>query len=80
MDNQSQNTQLNLEALSKMMPGVFLWKKDINSIYSEVNVNCAELFGINHKKDISGLTDYEILCKISEFADLFRQLYMIGQK
>ncbi len=67
------NTQLSLETFSKMMPGVFLWKKNIDSIYTEVNTNCAELFGINNKRDISGFTDSEIPCKISEFAELFRQ-------
>ncbi len=73
MHNQLKNTQLTLEALSKIMPGAFLWKKNMDSVYTEVNTNCAELFGINKKRDISGFTDFEIPCKISEFAELFRE-------
>lgn len=73
MHNQTVDNQLNLEILSKFMPGAFLWKKDLNSIYTDINAGCVELFGISKKRDISGFTDYEIPCKISEFAEVFRQ-------
>ena len=73
MNSLHQNNELSLQTLSKMMPGAFLWKKDINSIYTELNQDCAELFGINKKRDITGFTDHEIPCKIAEFAEIFRQ-------
>jgi DNA-binding CsgD family transcriptional regulator len=63
---------INLNDLSILMPDVYLWKKDLNSRYIELNVACADLFGINPKKDISGLADDEIPCPISEFAEVFR--------
>lgn len=73
MNNQIDTSKICLESLSKMMPGVFFWKKSINSVYMEVNSACAELFGINNKREVSGFTDYDIPCKISEFAETFQQ-------
>lgn len=64
---------IDLNILSKAMPGVYLWKKDINFNYMEINQDCAALFGIPKKKDISGFSDYDIPCKIADFADTFRQ-------
>lgn len=73
MNNQIDRTSFSLESLSKIMPGVFFWKKTSDSVYMEMNAACAELFGINRKREISGFTDHDIPCKISEFAELFQQ-------
>lgn len=69
----SQPLDFNLEVLSDYMPGAFLWKKDLNSVYMETNAACANLFGFRRKRDISGFVDEEIPCKIAEFAEVFRQ-------
>jgi DNA-binding CsgD family transcriptional regulator len=73
MNPYSTNHELNLEWLSQLMPGVYFWKKDKNSVYTDLNQNCAELFGIRSKRDFTGLTDDDIPCKISEFSGIFRQ-------
>ena len=73
MNNLALNNEFNLEALSNKMPGAFLWKKNLDSVYTELNYDCAELFGINKKRDILGFTDQDIPCKISEFAEVFRE-------
>lgn len=65
--------EINLEALSRYMPNVLLWKKDLNSIYIEANKTCAELFGFSKKKEVIGITDAEIPCPISELAETFQQ-------
>ncbi|MFI4919072.1 MAG: LuxR C-terminal-related transcriptional regulator [Legionellales bacterium] len=72
--NRDQSTEsLNLEVLSKHMPGVFLWKKDRNSVYMEANKACTDLFGFSNRNDVGGMTDAEIPCKISECAHLFQK-------
>jgi DNA-binding CsgD family transcriptional regulator len=67
------NNELDLDVLSQMMPEVFLWKKDINSVYTAINKDCAELFGIKKGRHFSGFTDHDIPCKISEFSEQFQQ-------
>lgn len=54
------------------MPGIYFWKKNLDSVYLEINESCAELFGFAKNIDIVGFTDDEIPCKISEFADSYR--------
>jgi DNA-binding CsgD family transcriptional regulator len=71
--NLKQSALSNLNELSRWMPGVFLWKKDVNSVYTEINQECAHLFGLKKKGLLSSFTDYEIPCKISDYADTFRQ-------
>ena len=67
------NEGLNLEILSRHMPGVFLWKKDRNSVYMEANKACMDLFGFANSSEVGGITDEDIPCKISEYASLFQQ-------
>lgn len=57
----------------EQIPGIFLWQKNIDCIFMESNNECAVLFGFNKSKDLVGLTDYDIPCKLVECADIFQK-------
>lgn len=73
MINHTSGNDISLEHLSQLMPGAYFWKKNRDSVYTDINQDCAALFGFNKKKTMIGFTDEEIPCRIAEFADLFRQ-------
>lgn len=52
--------------------GVLMWKKDLKSVYIDVNHETALEFGYKKIEDMLGSTDYTTPCKLSDFADIFR--------
>lgn len=52
--------------------GLLTWKKDLQSVYIDVNYETAREFGYKKIEDMIGSTDYTTPCKLSDFADIFR--------
>lgn len=55
------------------MPGVSLWKKDLNFVYLDVNQEFLRLFGIKKTIDIIGKTDCDVPCDVAELAQVIQQ-------
>lgn len=51
---------------------MLIWKKNRDSVYTEVNELCASVFGYNKPEQMVSVTDYDVPCKLSESADVFR--------
>ena len=65
-------TIASFESIFQETPGLLWWKKDINSIYLEANIECAKLFGFKKFSDMEGISDYQLNCKFSELASVFQ--------
>jgi len=55
------------------LPGIALWKKNIDSVLVDVNQEYARIYGFNSPQDAIGKTDYDIPCGIAELAHYFRE-------
>ena len=55
------------------MPGVSLWKKDVNSVLIDVNQEYARLFGFKRAEDAIGKLDSDVPCPAAKLADLIQQ-------
>lgn len=53
------------------VPGVLLWKKDMNSVYSAINPTFTHLMGFKKPENVIGIKDENIPCGLSKFADIF---------
>ncbi len=62
-----------LNELSKYIPGIYFWKKNIDSVFIDASPECANiLFGIKRQKDVIGRSDAQLPCKLSEYAEEFQ--------
>jgi len=69
---QAHQTDRAMNHIQNIAP-VLTWEKDHGSTYLTANETCTTLFGFKKKDDISGMTDHNIPCKLSEFAEVFRE-------
>lgn len=51
-----------------MLPGITVFKKNLNSVYTEMNEAAILLVGAKTKQDVIGINDYELPSKVSEIA------------
>ncbi len=63
---------LDLEKVSLMIPSLMLWKKDLNSNFTDSCSRWAKTHGFKSRISVSGKSLYEMPCKIVEFADQFK--------
>lgn len=61
---------LNQAISSAQMPGLIWWKKNHESIYTEVNDECANLFGFQKAQEMVGIRDKDLRCKVCEEAEI----------
>jgi len=54
------------------MPGVLLWKKNLHSVFVDINQECTQLFGFERVDDAIGKTDDDLPCQIANIADLIQ--------
>jgi DNA-binding CsgD family transcriptional regulator len=59
--------------LCHYIPGLALWEKDLNSIYQNSNLVFSSLCGYKKTEDLFQTSDYDIPCKLSELAEVWRQ-------
>lgn len=62
-----------LEALSSLMPTLYFWQKNLDSVYIDCNSALARLFAFKNRLAMQGRTDYDIPCKASELAHIFQR-------
>lgn len=67
------NTNQNIHATIPDAPGLLMWQKDLNSVYSSLGSEYANLMGFSKPEQMINLTDYDIPCKLSELAGVFRK-------
>jgi DNA-binding CsgD family transcriptional regulator len=64
-------TNTNIDATITDVPGFFIWRKDLNSVYSSVSSEYANLMGFSKPEQMINLRDYDIPCKLAELANVF---------
>jgi DNA-binding CsgD family transcriptional regulator len=55
------------------LPGICVWTKDINSIYTNMNDEATEVFGFSNVKNSIGKSDHQIPCAMSDYATIFQE-------
>ena len=69
----SKPSSFDFHFLSDNLPGLILWRKNKNSIYTQGNDACAKLFGFKRNEDMIGISDCDIPCDVSQYADLCKK-------
>jgi DNA-binding CsgD family transcriptional regulator len=62
----------NLAMLNEFL-GLYVWKKNLNLEFVDLNHDCAIVFGFQNVDEALGKSDYEIPSGLAEFADVFRE-------
>lgn len=62
----------NLE-ISNEFPDLCIWIKDVNLRFIDINETAAYVFGFDHRRNAIGKTDFDIPCRLANFAKVFRE-------
>lgn len=60
-------------ALLNLCPDLYIWKKDVNLAYVDINESAAQIFGFRNRESVLGKTDFDIPSKLSNSALTFRE-------